>query len=475
MGKFSKRGSTTKVTNMAGGRAFSMNPEMELTHAVLTTFLEDKFYESGNERLERIKALVAKNKPEFVSKLAIVARNEFNLRSVSHVLIGELAKTHRGDSLVKDTIVACAIRPDDLIEIAAYVGKPMPKQVKRGIRNALLKFNRYQLAKYKGDGKEVSLVDLFNMTHPKPQHANEEQKQAWADLMTGKLVSFDTWETEISNTKDKKKAWSDLVTENKLGYMALLRNLNNLIKNDVPAEVIKAAAKKLTNPEQVKKSRQLPFRFTTAYENVLGNRTLSDAISEAMDLAVSNTPELSGKTLIAVDSSGSMMSGETPAMKKASIFGATLVKANKDADLVLYDTSIADLPVSSRTPVVELAQKIEKAANGGGTQTSLVFEYAQRKPFNYDRIIIISDNESWNEWSVQKSYEQFKQLSKSDPFVYAIDIQGYGTKDVEGKKVFHLTGWSNRLLDFVGAVEKGESIVEYIKNYSAAKKEEDEE
>lgn len=469
MSKFSKR-TNNHTTNRAGGNAFSMNPEMELVHAVLTTFLENKFYESGDERLERIKTLVSLNKPEFVSRLAIVARNEFNLRSVSHVLIGELAKIHRGDSLVKDTIIACAIRPDDLTEIVAYIGTPLPKQVKRGVRNALLKFDRYKLAKYKGEGKGVTLVDLFNLTHPKVQHANKEQKKAWKDLIEGNLPSFDTWETEISNTKDKKKAWSSLVLEGKLGYMALIRNLNNLIKNDVSEKVIDVAVKKLIDEDEVKHSRQLPFRFITAYDNVMGNRKLTDAISVAMDIAVSNTPELKGKTLIAVDASGSM-SGDP--IKKASIFGATLVKANTNADLILYDTKVQELSVSGRTPVIDIAKRIENATMGGGTETSLVFRYAYATAKNYDRIIIISDNASWNENSVQSSYNEYKESTGTDPFVYAIDIQGYGTKDITGGRVFHLCGWSNRLLDFVGAIEKGETLIDYIKNYEPEEKEEE--
>ena len=470
MSKFATKVSN-KTVNKAGGNAFSMNPEMELVHAILTTFLENKFYESGDERLERIKQLCALNKPEFVSKLAIVARTEFNLRSVSHVLLGELAKTHKGDSLVKDTIVACAIRPDDLIEVVAYVGKPIPKQVKRGVRNALLKFDRYQLAKYKGEGKSINLVDIFNMCHPKAQHANEEQKQAWKDLMTGKLASFDTWETQISNIKDKKAAWEGLVAENKLGYMALLRNLNNLIKNNVNSETISAAVKKLTDEGEVKRSKQLPFRFITAYENVQGNRKFTDAISVAMDYAVSNTPILSGKTLVAIDCSGSMSS----VIDKAAIFGATLVKVNENADLILYDTSVKELAISTRTPVIDISQHIKREATGGGTETSLVFRYAHQKAKNYDRIIIISDNESWNEHSVQNIYNEYKRVMNTDPFVYAIDIQGYGTKDITGGRVFHMCGWSNRLLDFIGAVEKGDTLIAYIKNYESKKTIEDDE
>lgn len=483
--RFNAKKPTTKTTNLAGGRAFSMSKEMELVHAVLTTFLDDKFYESGNDRIDRIAELVKKNDPKFVSNLATVARQEFHLRSVVVVLIGELAKVHHGDSLVKETIVRTTQRVDDLIELVSYFKKDkiaLPKQVKRGIRNALLKFNRYQLAKYRAEGKTTSLVDVFNLTHPKPKHANDEQKQAWKDLMEGKLTSFDTWETEISNAKTdaaRRRAWELLIQTNKLGYMALMRNLNNLIKYDVSAETLNMVVGKLTDRDEVKRSKQLPFRFYTAFENVQGSRKLSDALSIAMDHAVDNVPELSGRTLIAVDCSGSMK-GET--IEKAAIFAATLVRANENAELVMFDTSLKSLTVSGRTPVIDIARHIISEATGGGTETSLVFKYCMDKKKEFDRIIILSDNESWQESydasplryrlagrnpgpGVNAFYNEYKRVMNADPYVYAIDIAGYGTKDIAGTKVFHLGGWSARLLDFVGAMERGETLVDYVREY----------
>lgn len=459
MSKFNTKNTGNKTNNLAGGNAYGMNPKEELVHAVLTTFLEDKFYESGDERLNRIKLLITKCEPEFVAKLAVVAREEFNLRSVSHALVGELALQHKLP--VKDLIVKIAIRPDDLLEIASYVGMPMPKQVKRGIRNALLKFNRYQLAKYKNEGKEMSLVDLFNLTHPKVKHANEAQRQAWVDLMTGKLVSTDTWESELSKNPSKE-VWERLLSENKIGYMALIRNLNNLVKYGISDEYIQIAIDKLINVEEIRKSRQMPFRFYTAYENVKGNRKLLNAVSDAMDIAVSNTPELLGKTLIAVDCSGSMRS----CIDKAAIFGATLMKANVNADVVLYDTQVKEFNKSTRVPVVDIAQSIVQSAMGGGTATSLVFDYALIKNKVYDRIIIISDNESWDDTfgSVQAHYTAYRNKLNCDPFIYAIDIQGHGTKDIQSPKVKNLCGWSDRLLDFINESEKGDSLIRHIES-----------
>ena len=456
MSRFNTKSTGTKTQNIAGGKAYSMQPEQELLHAVLTTFIDDKYYESGNDRWNRIKSLVKECDDTYIAKLAFVTRTEFNMRSVTTVLLGELSLKHKGDSLVSKSIEKCAIRVDDITELASYLNFVLSEQVKKGIRHALYKFNRYQLAKYKGERKTSKLVDVFNMVHPKPQFATDEQKQAWTDLINGDLKQFDTWENDV-------KKLPELIMDNKLGYMALLRNLNNLIKQDVSEEVIARAIAKLTDREQVKKSKQLPFRFLTAYNNVEGNRKFTDAISLAMDIAVDNTPELVGKTLIAIDSSGSMIGG---AMQKASIFGATLAKANVNADIILYDTSVKKLQLSTRTPVIDLAKTIEDNANGGGTETSLVFKYAIAEKKFYDRVIIISDNESWTESycneSVEKWYQEYMKIA--DPYVYAIDIEGYGTKDIDGGKVIHLTGWSNRLLDFIGKSEEGQSLIKYIKS-----------
>ncbi len=185
MSKFNVN-TSNKTYNLAGGKSFKRPLKEELVFSVLSTFLENKFYESGDERQERIMNLVAQIEPKFVANLAIVARKEFHLRSVSHLLIGELAKIHRGDSLVRETIIKSAERPDDLLEILAYVGKPIPNQIKKGIREAIKKFPAYQLAKYKGEGKEYSMVDLFNLTHP------AGDRKEWKELLTGKLKPADT-------------------------------------------------------------------------------------------------------------------------------------------------------------------------------------------------------------------------------------------------------------------------------------------
>ncbi len=93
MSRFSTK---TKVVNRAGGPAKNLKAKEELATLVLTSFLNDKFYESGQDQLDRLRGLVRAVGPEFAAKTALMARREFNMRSVSHVIAGELAEHAKG-------------------------------------------------------------------------------------------------------------------------------------------------------------------------------------------------------------------------------------------------------------------------------------------------------------------------------------------------------------------------------------------
>jgi len=454
MARFNQIKETTITTNLAGGRAYKHSPEMELIVSVLTTFLEDKYYESSDNRIARIKNLIQKVKPEFVAKLSILARKEFHLRSVVHLLVGELSRIHRGDSLVSKTIVKIAERPDDLIEIVAYLGKPLPAQVKKGIAMALKQFDAYQLAKYRMENHKVKLVDLFNLVHPKP--VNEEQAKVWRDLMTGNLKNTETWEARLSSGEDKTKVWKELVLEEKIGYMALLRNLRN-IDEQGDEQTKQKACEIIASKERVLKSKQLPFRFYTAYEEIR-NQDMLEAVAKASEHSLENVPVFEGKTLIAVDTSGSM---EGKPIEIASIFAGALIKKN-DAEVVLYSNNINEFKYLRNEPILMLADRIQKEAIYGGTQTSLVFEYAQQSNVLYNRIVILSDNESWIErGGVQRYYLEYLKKNPN-VYVYCVDIQGYGTKDISHPRTFHIAGWSEKIFDFMKWIEKENQLIDFV-------------
>ena len=84
-----------------------------------------------------------------------------------------------------------------------------------------------------------------------------------------KLPTPETWETQVSTKGNKAKTWEDLIDHNKLPFMAMLRNLRNLILAGVSQKHHQWAMRKLNDERAVINSRQFPFRFFSAYE-VLG-------------------------------------------------------------------------------------------------------------------------------------------------------------------------------------------------------------
>jgi len=111
----------TQVANFEGAKAFTLSPEMELYTAVVTWSLDDSFYEKNEDRLVRLRGLIAKCDPEFVGKLAVYARTKMYLRSVPLVLVTELAKLHSGDNLVARVTDGVIGRADEITEpLACY-------------------------------------------------------------------------------------------------------------------------------------------------------------------------------------------------------------------------------------------------------------------------------------------------------------------------------------------------------------------
>ncbi len=213
-----------------GAPARNISHEQQLRRSVLAYMLwEDQFYEEGVLIAGRIRELVAKVDADKVAALAIEAREKMKLRHVPLLLVREMArlKTHR--HLVAETLVRVVQRADELAEFVAMYwseGKqPLSAQVKKGLAAAFTKFDEYALAKY-NRATPVKMRDVLFLSHAKPVDA--AQAELWKKLVDGTLATPDTWEVALSGGADKREAWERLLRENKLGGLALLRNLRNM-------------------------------------------------------------------------------------------------------------------------------------------------------------------------------------------------------------------------------------------------------
>ena len=474
MSKFNSPKPTIKTTNKSNYPAYAMTAKSKLVTQVLTSFFnEKKFYGDNSADIQETVKTVIKTDPEFVSNLAVFARREFNMRSISHVLTAYLAHEVEGKPFVRHTIKGVSLRGDDITEImACYLnlfGKPIPNSMKKGIADVLQGFDEYTLAKYKGDSKSVKMRDLLCLCRPKPK--DKMQEDLWKRCLEGKLAIPETWETQLSARGNKKEVWEDLIASGKVGYMALLRNLRNILKAD--PDNLDLVYQRLRDPNWVKKSKQLPFRFLSAYQTLrsenLGTSKTYDVLEDAMDASINNLPKIPGKTVIAVDVSGSMShpisrDSDIRCCDIAMLLGMIANRICEDAVVFTFENHLGRIPMSSRGGI--LSEVLHNRVCGGGTNMGLPFQAMINQRIKADRIIILSDNEcnSSGYWGssrpVQSLADEYRRLTGHDIWVHAVDLQGYGTQQFHGAKTNIIAGWSEKIFDFILLAEEGEGNLE---------------
>lgn len=468
MARFNKKGTGTKTKNLAGGEAFKQSDKLEFASLLLTSFVQDQFYRSAKGQENRATELITGfSDKKFAAKAAIYARKRFGMRSITHIAAAEVGKAVKGATWTKNFFEMVVNRPDDITEtISYYLGKygfPLPKAMMKGFKKCLEGMSEYQLAKYKGEGKAVKMVDVVNLLHPKAT-------PALTKLMKGELKSTETWETQLTQAGQKGEsesevlelkgaAWKSLLEANKLGYFALLRNLRNIAEQ--APDVLDLALTKLVDAEAIKRSLVLPFRFYTAAKELSktsGSRKIINAISQALDIAVQNCPELPGKTLVVLDESGSMTwgkCGSVTAIEMGSLFASVLYKRN-DADFMLFQDRARFINPDPNSSVLGIMNSIE--ANAGGTNFHAIFAELGNK--HYDQIIILSDMQGWIGYNAPTdSFNAYKRRSGADPKIYSFDLTGHGTMQFPERNVFCLAGFSEKIFDLMKLLDEDKNAL----------------
>lgn len=491
------------VMNHEGAKAYAMTPEMELYTAVVTCALSDKFYESKDGRMERIAGLIRQVDPEFVAKLAVYTRTQMNLRSIPLFLIVELAKIHNGDSLVKRTIEKCVLRADEIMELLMCYqlrnsdGKSIKKlgklsrQVQEGLKSAFNRFDEYQFAKYNRNNLEVKLKDALFLVHPKA--SSPEQQAIFDKIVSDSLETPYTWETELSaigqqsfendeqRTKAKRECWKKLLTSGKLGYMALLRNLRNLIEVGMDMEMLKIVNDRISSREEVIKSRQLPFRFYSAYRELSCiERPEVQVILAALEKAAAYSAEnICGfnedtPVFIACDVSGSM---HTPISQKSSVMNydvgillASILRSKcKSVVTGLFGDTWLPTTGGPTCGALENTINMHRHANkvGFATNGHLAINWLIEQGIKADKLMFFTDMQMWDSRGdgghLEKSWKAYKQLNP-DAKLYLFDLNGYGQSPVRliGNDVTLIAGWSDKIFDVLSAVENGEDVLAQI-------------
>ncbi|MET9429683.1 TROVE domain-containing protein [Streptomyces sp. NPDC003036] len=432
-----------------GGLAFQREPREELFLLAVGNFVsEQTFYESGEERDGRYVRLVgelAVQEPVWTAGLLRWLRGEGNMRTAS--LVGAAAyvrarlragaaggPSHRS---VIDSVLQRADEPGELLAhwISAY-GRNVPQPVKRGVADAVRRlYTSRSLLKYDTASKWFRFGDVLNLVHASPDpdkpwqgalfryaldrrhHPEKAVPPASDRLLTAHRALMEspvverravvtgpggserlaaagmTWEALAGWLHGPMDAavWEAVIPT--MGPMALLRNLRNFDEAGVSDEVAERVAARLSDPAEVARSRQFPFRYLAAYQHAPSPRWAA-ALERALGHSLANVPALPGRTLILVDRSDSMFWDTVSERSKltradaAAVFGAALAMRAEQADLVEFGWGSAAVPFEPGEPVLEVLKRFRSM---GGTYTAKAVRKHYRQ---HDRVLIVTDEQT---------------------------------------------------------------------------------
>lgn len=429
-----KQNTTNTTTNSVGLQVRTISAESQLVRSVLANMLwEDEFYENGQSNAKRIEALVGQVEPTFVGTLAERARSEFKLRHVPLMLLRELAR--RGQ-LNSNQLTSTIQRPDEISEFLSIYWKdgkqPISNQVKKGLAGAFDKFNEYQLAKWDKNSSAISLRDVLFLVHANPKGREGLFKR----LANKELKTPDTWEVALSGGADKGQTFERLMADNKLGALAFLRNLRNMLQSGVSESTIRAYAK------QVNVDNVLPFRYIAAAKIV---PQLEDMLEEMMLRSTQNHKKLKGKTLLLVDVSGSMFGAGVSHKSDLERFDAAAALAMLCREICeeveIFTFSYDAVRVAPRRGFA-LRDALRTSQEHGGTNLGFALNTIHKQT-TYDRAIVFTDEQSYSATPNPQGMMGG----------YILNVASY-ENGINNAAWTTITGFSEAVIDYIQAVEE---------------------
>lgn len=464
--------------NAYGNQTRELTAYEKLQRSAINCLLwEDTFYEDGVSIADRIKEYMGQVTPEQARSVLKEAKVDNKLRHMPLFLLVNMAKN---GYLTAEDVANTITRVDDMSELLSLYWSTdwkdstghivknkhtVPKSIVKGIQKALPKFDEYQLAKYRGDRYDVSLKTVIKMTHPKPENA--EMEALWGRAINGNLATPDTWEVGLTNchTPDEKKEfWTRMLTEktekgfNKLGALALIRNLRNMQSVKVDEDNIRSAI------SSANMSKILPFQLVTAARYA---PQLEDVLETKLLESIDSMEKLEGDTVVLLDTSGSMRSplsnkSETTCQDVAAAMGAIIRGVcNKS---IIYTFQEQTQVVPSGRKGFALIDCVRRAPSGGTsvidcTNDAIRF-YKESHNGKYPaRVIIVTDEQtnsdgSGRSWRNGTTVKLDSLPSSCNGYIINVGTYENGVGYNNSCNYVHINGWSENVLKYISSYEE---------------------
>jgi hypothetical protein len=336
--------------------------------------------------------------PAATLEVAVRLRNQAHMRTTPQIIFVKAAhhRLVKGTGILRQYAERIMRRLDEpAVQLAYHIAKfgkdaPIPNALKKCWKAMLEGATEYGLAKYRQESREVKLVDIVNLCHPKSAVVDA--------LVRGTLKTTSlTWESIVSAKGSSVEAWTEALGV--MGHMALLRNLRNLHEKGVSPDLY--IDKLVTTAED---GQQLPFRYWSAYQATkaagASSRVL-DAIERCLNTSVGSLPTFKGRVMSLCDNSGSAQGATTSSMGSVSV--ATIANLTgvltgmraEDGWLGVFGNKFETFQVRGASSVFDQVEKASGLARDIGQDTEngvwLFFDRAIKNKEHWDHIFIYSD------------------------------------------------------------------------------------
>jgi hypothetical protein len=284
------------------------------------------------------------------------------------------------------------------------------------------------------------------LSHAKP--ANDDQVHLWKRLVDNELTSPDTWEVALSGGADRKETFERLIREGKLGYLALLRNLRNMVSAGCDLVLVREAILARKGAERV-----LPFHYIAAARAC---PQLEPELDEALCAGIADIPAFSGLTAVLVDVSSSMdarLSARSDLTRKdaAAVLAAILPGSVR---MFSFADHVIEIPLRRGMAGVDAIRR----SQNGGTRLFDAVDTMNRE-VGYDRLIVITDEQAFPaNADLLRGREQSARRTCPGPkgLGYMINVASNRNGVGYGAWV-HIDGFSEQVLRFIAEHEAAAS------------------
>jgi len=289
-----------------------------------------------------------------------------------------------------------------------------------------------------------------------------------------------TWENFVSAMgnrpeaeKEKQQVWS--AAFNFMPYMATLRNLRNAIEHQVSG--LDSIIAKISDEKKVLNSKQLPFRYYAAYKAIrdldseLSTDEILNKIEKCLKISIQNLADIPGNTAVFIDNSGSMCA---PVSRKSTmscgeignLLGAIFHAKSKESFAFPFGSIVAPIILVRGGSLIQNAEELSKheRIHGHGTDAGSCISYLITNDIKVDRIIILSDLQTYGERFSRKTFEDnlisYRKKINPDVWLHSVDLTASQVSMAKANhpRVNLLGGFSEKIITMILKAESTQVI-----------------